>query len=439
MVRRGFSLKAAHRAQGKVVMKKYKKAQRVSIICLTALCLTGYSPMGRASTVRVEKTGTGDWQLLVDDKPFVVKGVVYKVSVVGDDPGNGTARDWMTLDLNENGKNDVAYDTWVDANRNNRQDDNEPAVGDWRLLKDMGVNTIRIYQMPSDDPRVMGLYLSPGQRLEFGHASNKKILRDLFNRYGIRVVAGHFFGEWTLGSGTTWAEGGTDYTNPRQRKNLLTSVRVMVEEHKDEPYILMWMLGNENFNPYDQDNAETEVEAFLTLVNEAAELIHSLDPDHPVAICNWHMQHIEDIARYAPAVDIFGMNNYESDLSPHYPKLKQIVDRPVLITEYGYQAKMRTIYDEGAQARYHLGVWKNISDNFAGGNGAGNSIGGLIFSWNDQWWLGGTPYDHDSGDFLGVPGAEWYGITGQGDGKSSPYLRTLRKAYYIYKSLWTDG
>lgn len=403
------------------------------------LCLAGYNTVCPAATVRVKKTDTGDWQLLVDENPYIVKGVVYTFSVVGDDPNENTLRDWMTLDLNENGKNDVAYDTWVDTNGNNQQDDDEPTVGDWQLLKDMGVNTIRIYQMSSDDPRVMGLYTSPGQRLNFAHTSNKEILRDLTENYGIRVIAGHFFGEWTLGSGAVWPKEGTDYTNPEHRENLLTSVRVMVEEHKDEPYILMWMLGNENFNPYDQDNAETEVQAFLTLVNEAAELIHTLDPNHPVAICNWNMHHLEDIARFAPALDIYGMNIYKSDLSREYPKLKQIIDRPVLLTEYGLQAKMTSVYDEGAQARYHMEVWSDISDNFSGGTSAGNSIGGLIFSWNDQWWLGGTPDIHDSGEFLGIPGAEWYGITGQGDGKNSPYLRTLRKAYHIYKDLWGNN
>ena len=389
--------------------------------------------------VRVAKTDSGDWQLLVDDKPYVVQGIIYNVSVVGDDPGAGTLRDWMILDLNNNGKNDVAYDSWVDANGNNQKDEDEPAVGDWQLLQDMGVNTIRIYQLPSADPRVMGLYANPGHRLNFGHAPDKQILRDLFNRFGIRVIAGHFFGEWTLGTGAVWPEEGTDYANPEHRKNLLTAVRVMVEEHKDEPYILMWMLGNENFNPYDQDNAELEVEAFLTLVNEAAELIHALDPDHPVAICNWATHHTEDIARLAPAVDIYGMNIYQSGLSDVYLKLKETVDRPVLLTEYGFQAKMSTIYDDGAQARYHMEAWADIADNLAGGPGAGNSIGGIVFSWNDQWWLGGTPNEHDSGAFLGVPGSEWYGITGQGDGQHSPYLRTLRKAYTIYQKLWNQG
>jgi len=401
----------------------------MTLLCLVSVC---------SADVRVEKMDNGDWQLLVEDKPFVVQGLVYTIAVVGDDPDASTLRDWMTLDLNGNKKNDVAYDSWADANGNNQQDKDEPTVGDWQLMKDMGVNAIRIYQMPSDDPRVMDLYASPGPRLNFGHAPNKEILRDLFYRFGIRVIAGHFFGEWTLGTGAVWPQEGTDYTKPEHRKNLLTAVRVMVEEHKDEPYVLMWLLGNENFNPYDQDNAETEVEAFLTLVNEAAELIHTLDPNHPVAICNWNMHHIEDIARLAPAVDIYGMNIYQSDISLEYPKLKQIVDRPVLLTEYGFQSKMTSVYDEGAQARYHMNVWSDIAENFAGSSGAGNSIGGVIFSWNDQWWLGGTPNKHDSGEFLGMPGAEWYGITGQGDGTHSPYLRTLRKTYHIYKKLWNN-
>ena len=388
--------------------------------------------------VKVKKNNKGEWQLLVDNEPYVVKGVVYNVTVVGDDPANGTLRDWMILDLNNNGRNDVVYDSWVDVNGNNEQDDNEPMVGDWHLLKEMGVNTIRIYQMPSDDPRVMGLYANDGHRLTFAHATNKEILRDLFNQYGIRVIAGHFFGEWTLGTGAVWPQEEADYTNPEHRKNLLTAVRVMVEEHKDEPYLLMWLIGNENFNPFDQDNAETQVEAFLTLVNEAAELIHSLDPNHPVAICNWDMHHVPEIARLAPAIDIYGTNVYRYDLSEDYQKLKNTIDRPVLLTEYGAQAKLKSFYDDGAQARYHMNVWSDITENLAGGTGAGNSIGGVIFSWNDQWFLGGQPYEHDSGAFFGMPGAEWFGITGQGNGQHSPFMRTLRKSYHVYRDLWSD-
>jgi len=31
---------------------------------------------------------------------------------------------------------------------------------------------------------------------------------------------------------------------------------------------------------------------------------------------------------------------------------------------------------------------------------------------------------------------EWLGICGQGNGVRSPFLRELRKSYFLYKELW---
>jgi len=67
---------------------------------------------------------------------------------------------------------------------------------------------------------------------------------------------------------------------------MLESVRQMVEEYKNEPYVLMWLLGNEN-NYGVAANADKEPEAFYRFANECAKLIKSLDPQkRPVAISN---------------------------------------------------------------------------------------------------------------------------------------------------------
>ena len=52
--------------------------------------------------------------------------------------------DWMGADENKNGKNDVGFDAWVDKNRNGKQDPDEPSVGDFQLLQEMGCNSIRV-------------------------------------------------------------------------------------------------------------------------------------------------------------------------------------------------------------------------------------------------------------------------------------------------------
>ena len=219
------------------------------------------SGKGRVQVLQYE---TGDWELRVDNKPYCIKGITYAASKVGESPDDGTLQNWMEQDLNKNGKADGPYDAFVDKNKNNKQDKDEPAVGDFALMKDMGVNTIRLYHHPMK--------------------VNKEALRDLYKNYGIMTIMGDFLGKYTLGSGAQWNPG-TDYNNEEHRKNMMDSVLAMVNEHKDEPYVLFWILGNENVYGY-ACNADKDPDAFFKFANEVAKKIKEIDPDHPVAICS---------------------------------------------------------------------------------------------------------------------------------------------------------
>src|SRR3989338_10623191 len=90
----------------------------------------------------------GGWQLMVNNKPYIIKGITYTPTKIGESPDEGTMTNWMEDDFNNNGKIDGPYDAFVDKNKNNLQDSDEPARGDFHLLKDMGVNTIRWYHQP---------------------------------------------------------------------------------------------------------------------------------------------------------------------------------------------------------------------------------------------------------------------------------------------------
>ncbi|MDD5354546.1 MAG: hypothetical protein PHF95_05090 [bacterium] len=121
-----------------------------------------------------------------------------------------------------------------------------------------------------------------------------------------------------------------------------------------------------------------------------------------------------------------------------YKNIKEKCDKPVIVTEYGASAWKQVREDEESQAAYHRNIWKVISDNSYGQGGQGNALGGTAFIWCDQWSLNGTPLIHDpkskAGDLW-----EWHGITSQGDGTNSPFLRQLRKVYFEYQKTWNDN
>jgi beta-glucuronidase len=331
----------------------------------------------------------------------------------------------MFQDINENGKPDSPYDSWVDKNRNDVQDANEPVVGDFQLLQELGVTVIRLY----DNVKI-----------------NKALLRDLYRQYGIMVLMGDYIGKYAIGSGATWAEG-TDYENPEHRKTMLENVEKMVRDFKDEPYILMWVLGNEN-NYGVASNADKKPVVYYKFVNEVAKKIKEIDPDRPVAICNGDTLYLELFAKYAPQVDAYGANIYRGDygFGSFWDEVKRVTGKPAFITEYGAPAYAGPDMDldeaETEQADYHKGNWLDILHNSAGYEGEGNAIGGIAFEWMDEWWKNYEPSKHDTkADVIGpFPGGyyyeEWFGLVGQGNGKNSPFKRQLRKCYFMYKDIW---
>lgn len=378
---------------------------------------------GRVDMVQYKN---GHWQLRVEGRPYIVKGIAYSPNKVGQSPDEDTLDDWMQADYNSNGKIDGPYDSWVDKNFNNIQDADEKDVGDFQLLKEMGCNAIRLYH----------------------HASNKALLKDLYNNYGIMVIMGDLLGAYTVGSGADWYEG-TDYSDPEHRKTMMESVKKMVREFKNEPYVLFWMLGNEN-NYGVANNAKTDPEPYYEFVNEVARMIKSMDRDHPVALCNGDLLYMDKFAGLCPDVDIYGVNAYRGDHGfgrSFFENVKYVCGKPVMITEYGCPSFIKgkpKEFAETEQADYLKANWEDLVYNSAGHRGVGNSIGGILFEWIDEWWKAYEPTLHDTesnwaGPFPdGWNYEEWLGIAGQGDGKNSPFLRQLKKAYFVYQEIWAE-
>jgi hypothetical protein len=407
----------------------------------------------RGGKVAVVKFSDGSWELQVDGKPYFIKGTVFNPVKIGEDPNVGTMRDWMDYDDNNNGKNDPAFDSWL------AEDPRKTPVGDFQLLKEMGANTIRLYHVPSDNPVAGAIYKTVGPDgnhetvLQYDHAVNKALLRTLYKDYGIRVIVGNFLGSWTIGSGVTWDEG-TDYTNPKHREAIKNSVKAMVLDNKDEPYVLLWLLGNENnIASWSRENAGKQPEAYASLVGELADMIHQLDPEHPVAVSEGdNFNTLRFYPRLAHGIDIIAYNSYRGEKGFGFLWLEagRIFDRPIFISEFGtfaYQAKAGE--DEELQRKNIQGNWEDIvrqSRPYADPRKhlTGHSIGGTVFDWLDRWYMDGIPDQHNPGtrywptspDHLDHE--EWFGIVSMGDG-SDWLQRHRRKAYYYLKSVWADN
>ena len=407
------------------------------------LDMVGVKKVTGTGNVKLIQYNNNHYQLTVNDKPFVVRAICYSPTKVGLTPDNGSVninKDWSWDDFNKNGIVDGAYESWVDTDRSDAQGDNK-AVGDFALMKEMGINTIRIYHYPD---------------------LNKDLLMDGYKNYGFMYMIGNLMGMYAVDSGAEWYTG-TDYTNAAQKKKMMDSVRRMVEMYKDEPYVLMWVLGNENnygtvgvkgVFAGTSNQAQKQPDAYYAFINDCAKLIHSIDPQHrPVAICNGDTYLLDKCAANAPDLDIYGANAYrgEEGFGSLWQDVSVEYGKPVIVTEFGCPAFAKdwtTARIEMAQASYHSGSWNDLEDNIAGVEGGfGNALGGVIFEWTDEWWKAGPPPEFDPsvhdmvsqwiGPFPdGGAYEEWFGITSQGSGQNSPFERQIRKAYFMYKDLW---
>lgn len=388
----------------------------------------------------------GHWQMQVDGKPRMIKAIAYEPTPIGQSAHEGTRTDWMWNDQNKNGKIDGPYDSWVDVNKNNQKDPGENVVGDFVLLEEMGVNALRHYH----------------------GASNKELLREAYEKHGIMAIVGDMLGMYAVGSDAEWYEG-TDYTNPEHQKVMRESIKKMVLEHKDEPYLLFWTLSNEgNYGFVGDPEAELLVDRLglgshgkkqyremYEFANEMAKMIKELDPNHPVAFSNGETIFIQTFGEVAPDIDIFGANAYRGKDGFGYSfwnDVKRFTGKPAFLTEFGCPAfhNRRTLEEaEVLQMEYLKGNWEDIFYNRAG-SGAGNSIGGTLFQFIDEWWKAGPPPEFDPftqetvGDFKadfpdGWMHEEWLGVTSQGNGVNSPFSRQLRESYTYFQTAWNQA
>jgi hypothetical protein len=389
---------------------KYK----VSVIVLLFFMLNLYS---QKNIVSVNRSEYG-MKLVVDGKDFMINGMNW---------------DYVPI-----GKN-YAYSLWKQSDELIKA----ALDAEMSLLKNMGVNTIRVYA-----------------------GMQPKWITYVYETYGIYTMLNHTFGRYglTINGVSTPV---TDYSDPKTKILLLSEVTAMAKEYKDTPGLLLFLLGNENNYGLFWAGAETEdfpaedeKKKFIgerlgrpmyKLMNDAAIIMKSINNNVPIAICNGDLLFVEIIAEECTDVDIYGTNMYRGkSFTDAFERVKKELNMPILFTEFGADAfnVKSNKEDQEMQAFYLVENWKEIYQNAAGIGKSGNAIGGFTFQFSDGWWKYGQTKNldiHDNnaswfnrGYNLDIAGSnnnnmneEWFGICDKGPTNSKGLYHLYPRAAYF--------
>ncbi len=374
--------------------------------------------------VYIQKLKNQHYRLMVSGRPYIVKGVCYNPIPLG---------------------SNHEYDWWSDPNK--------PWIADGKLMKKMGINTIRLYQAGENSKAV------------------KQVISDLYKLYGIRTLLGDWLGFWEYPC--------PFYGDKKFQDKVIQQVLEMVRLYKNEPGILGWILGNENnysclgyVNPWSSPEVDLEPDPqkqkamrgkiYYSFVNEISKQVHQLDPNHPVGLGNGELVGLELANKFCQDVDFVACIIYRGKTFGNlFKSLKMTFDKPLLIAEFGadsYDAYLKK-EDQNMQAFFLQSQWNQIYENLANNKiGAGNCIGGTVFEWTDEWWKhnqdnpeGWNQQDTQSSwsngsYYYDIRAAgnknmneEWFGIVAL-----SPQLenginkRIPRKAYYLIREFWEN-
>lgn len=123
-----------------------------------------------------------------------------------------------------------------------------------------------------------------------------------------------------------------DYENKDQVKKQFDMVEREVRLYAERPALLVWGLGNEM-----EAEGDNDTPAVWQAIEDLARLTKRLDPNHPTmtVVAEVNKQKIDHIKRFAPSIDILGVNTYGG--LPTLPnRLAEFGwDKPYLVTEFG--------------------------------------------------------------------------------------------------------
>ena len=140
--------------------------------------------------------------------------------------------------------------------------------------------------------------------------------------HGMGVFAGH----WISHSAASFSDESYKAT---ARSELIAAI----EAHKDSPALVAWVLGNE----VNLGHSAAEMAAAWAFIEELAQLVHELDPEHPVmtVLAGTGADQISEITAMVPSLDALGMNSYGGIYGVGDAVNSSTFDGPFMVTEWG--------------------------------------------------------------------------------------------------------
>lgn len=392
------------------------------VICLCLNLFAQPSSFAEPSKVEIKTTKEGGYYLTVDKKPFLIKGIIYNPTPLckGYD-----------------------YDFFNDTNK--------PWLIDGKLMKEAGINCVRIYSTGEDLDKV------------------KQFVNEMYTKFGIYTIVSDWLGLWSYP--------GVNYADEQFQKNTKERLLKIAEALKNEKGLLMWVLGNENSYTFSgkicfwtspeinkikdlRQQIETRAKIYYSFVDDLAAEIKKIDPNHPVALGNGEESFLDIASKVCDDIDILAIISYRGKKFGNlFDHIKTYFNKPIFISEFGADS-----YDsylekeaEGIQAEYIISQWKNIFEHTAfSKNMEGNCLGGTLFEWSDEWWKHNEGYTPDwcihnieagwsNGSYYfdiktknnGLNmNEEWFGIVALSDKKikgTAIDQRIPKKSYYALK------
>lgn len=393
--------------------------RKLSVILTIAMCvfLSNASFAQSPNKVTTHQDAQG-WKLKVDGKDFYIKGMVWGYSPRGE---NYTFNLW--------GKPEAEIRKVLDY--------------DFGLMKKANINAIRAFTT-----------IPP------------KWVTYVYQKYGIMTAINPLMGRYGASIGGTWRPN-TDYADPLTRKTLKAAVLKDVHTYKNVPGVLMFAFGNESNYGLSWKSSEIEnlpvgeqnkarAEFLYSLFNEVITEGKKIDSNHLFTIVNGDLQYIDIIAKYSKNWDLLGTNTYRGiSFTDLWSKTKAKLNLPLALFEFGSDAFNAKAYkeDQVSQATFLKGQWDEMYRKSYGHKQEGNSIGGFVFQWRDEWWKFGQTTNLDKHDrnaswesggysFDFVPGQnnmneEWWGINRLGPiGRDGVYVAQPRMAYDVLTQVW---